>query len=100
LVKNRGGAPLADVAVGVWSSEWDGRVAVSEVSGKYSLQLLGLPPGEFQVAVVRLDTCGQRDGQPTAAGCERLSSIVRVTMSTECQGPGAVQVILLDFVGP
>ncbi len=99
-VLHANGAPYPDVAVGVWSNAWQGRVSVSEGDGKYELPLSDVPTGTFTVAVVRLETCGQRDGQPTAVDCQRISNVVSVTTTDNCTGAGANQVTEVDFRGP
>ena len=101
LVKHANGAPYGGVAVGVWSNDWDGRVSVSEASGKFELSLSDLPPGTFNVAAVKLETCTLRDGLPTARDCQRVSNAVtNVTTSENCTGAGANQVTEIEFVGP
>jgi hypothetical protein len=99
-VVRAGGIAYPGVAVGVWSDAWDGRVSVSEESGKFDLALNDLPPGAFRVAVVRLDTCSQQDGQPTARRCQVLSNIVDATVTAHCQGEGANQVTEVRIEGP
>ena len=94
------GAPYGDVAVGVWSAEWDGAVTVSEPNGKYELRLNHVPPGAFQVAVVQFDTCGQRDGDATARDCKKLSNVVGMVTTESCTGDGASQVTEIEFSGP
>lgn len=94
------GAPYPGVAVGVWSDAWQGRVSVSEGDGKFELPLSDVPPGTFRVAVVRLETCGQRDGLPTAVDCQRRSNEVPVTTTEDCTGADANQVTEVDFRGP
>jgi hypothetical protein len=100
FVTHANGAPYPGVAVGVWSDAWQGRVSVSEDSGKYELSLSDVPVGTFRVAVVRLETCGQRDGLPTAVDCQRISDVIRVATTDNCTGAGANQVTLVDFKGP
>jgi hypothetical protein len=101
LVKHSSGDPYAGVAVGVWSDTWEGRVSVSEANGKYELPLTGIPPGMFKVAVVRLETCSQQDGRPTAKNCQIISNAVDNVLTTaHCQGDGANQVTEIDFAGP
>lgn len=94
------GAPYPGVAVGVWSDAWQGRVSVSEDSGKYELSLSDVPAGTFQIAVVRLETCSQRDGLPTAVDCQRVSAVIRVATTDNCTGTDANQVTEVDFRGP
>ena len=100
FVKHANGNAYAGVAVGVWSDIWEGRVSVSEADGKYDVSLGGVPPGKFKVAVVQLETCGQRDGLPTANACQRRSNVVEVTTTEQCSGAGASQVPMVDFTGP
>jgi hypothetical protein len=101
LVKHANGAPLPGIAVGVWSDAWEGRVSVSEPSGKYEVPLSGLPAGTYRAAVVKLETCGQRDGQATASNCQVISNLVDNLKVTEhCAGDGANQVTEVEFVGP
>jgi hypothetical protein len=85
------------VAVGVWSNLWAGRVGVSEADGKVEVTLSDLPPGHYKVAVVKLQTCGQRDGQPTAVDCQRLSNVVEVTVTEYCE---VNRVTDMEFWGP
>ena len=92
------GAPYPGVAIGVWSDAWQGRVGISEADGKYEVPLSDLPPGHFKVAVVKLETCTQRDGQPTAIDCQRLSNVVTgVTVTEHCE---VNRVTEIEFVGP
>jgi hypothetical protein len=100
LVKGANGQALGGVAVGVWAGAWEGRVSVSEPNGKFDLELTGIQPGTFQVVVVRLETCSQQDGRPTAKNCKFLSNIVNVSTTANCQGEGANQVTEVEFVGP
>jgi len=72
----------------------------SKEDGRYDLTLGGVPPGRFKVAVVRLETCGQRDGLPTARDCVARSNLVEVTTTEQCTGAGASQVPFVDFTGP
>jgi hypothetical protein len=100
-VKHANGSPYPGVAVGVWSDVWQGRVAVSEPSGKFELTLNDVPPGTFRVAAVKLQTCSLRDGLPTAVDCQRISNVIANVVTTEkCEGVGANQVTVIDFVGP
>ena len=94
------GAAYGGVAIGVWSAEWQGAVTTSEPNGKFEITLNHVPPGSFQVAVVKLETCGQRDGDPTARDCKQLSNVVDMVTTAHCQGDGAVQVTEMEFVGP
>lgn len=101
VVKHASGDPYPGVAVGVWTDIWGGRVALSEPSGKFSLTLSDVPPGTFNVAVVRLETCGQRDGLPTASDCRIISNVLaNVVVTEKCSGTGANQVTVLEFTGP
>ncbi len=101
LVKHADGSPYPDVAVGVWTDIWEGRVVLSEPSGKFSLTLADVPPGTFKVAAVRLETCGQRDGLPTASKCTIISNLLsNVVVTAKCAGTGANQVTVLEFTGP
>jgi hypothetical protein len=100
-IKHGNGSAFPGVFVGVWSDAWQGAVSgASEADGKYDVSLGGLPPGKFYVAVVRLETCSQRDGLPTASDCQRRSNVVTVTTTQQCTGAGAVQVPVVDFTGP
>jgi hypothetical protein len=97
-VLHASGDPYAGVAVGVWSDTWQGRVGISEADGKYEVPLSDLPPGHFQVAVVKLDTCVLQDGQPTAVNCKRLSNVVTgVTVTEFCD---VNRVTEIEFRGP
>lgn len=97
-VLHANGAPYPGIAVGVWSDSWQGRVGISEADGKYEISLSDLPPGHFQVAVVKLDTCPVQDGQPTAVNCKRLSSVVTgVTVTELCN---VNRVTEINFTGP
>jgi hypothetical protein len=101
MVKHANGSPYPGVAIGVWSDTWQGRVAISEPSGKFELPLGDLPPDTFMVAAVKLQTCKLRDGLPTAIDCQRISNIVDNVVTTEkCTGPGANQITTIEFSGP
>jgi hypothetical protein len=50
-----------------------------------------------KVAAVRLDTCAQQGGQATAVGCQRLSNVVKVTVTEDCE---VNRVSEVDFTGP
>jgi len=100
FVKHADGSAYPGVAVGVWSDAWEGRVTTSLPDGKYDLSLGGVPPGTFKVAVVRLETCGQREGAPTAMDCAVRSNIISVVTTEQCSGTGASQVPMVDFTGP
>lgn len=96
-VKHASGDPFADVAVGAWSDAWQGWVTTSEPNGKYEISLTNVPFGKYYVAVVRLETCGQRDGLPTAVDCRRLSNVVEITVTED---PNVNRVTEVDFIGP
>jgi hypothetical protein len=96
-VRHASGDPFAGVTVGVWSAEWQGRVYTSLADGKYDLLLTDVPFGKYQVAVVRLETCGERDGLPTAVDCQRRSNVVEVTVTEDCNVNRVTEV---DFTGP
>jgi hypothetical protein len=97
-VLHANGSPYAGVAVGVWSNVWQGRVGISEADGKFEINLSDLPPGHFQVAVVKLQTCGQLDGQTTAKDCQFLSNIITgVTVTEFCD---VNRVTEINFYGP
>ena len=57
---------------------------MSKADGKYDVLLSSVPFGEYQVAVVKFETCAQQSGLPTAIECQRLSNVVKVTGSEEC----------------
>jgi hypothetical protein len=84
------------VSVGVWSDTWSGRVGISGEDGKYDIPLNDLPPGQFKVAVVKLETCSLQN----AAGCVRVSNVIQVATTANCIGDGANQVTEVDFTGP
>jgi hypothetical protein len=96
-VKHGNGSPFPDVAVGVWSGTWVGAVSVSQSDGKFDVPLTNVPYGEYQVAVVKLDTCAQQDGRPTAIQCQRLSNVVKVTVTEDCNVNRVTEV---GFTGP
>lgn len=96
-IKHANGAGYPGVSVGAWGAEWGGRIGISEADGKYEIPLSDLPPGHYFVAVVRLETCGQRDGQPTAIDCQRLSNVLEVTVTEFCEVNRVTEV---DFNGP
>jgi hypothetical protein len=96
-VKHGSGDPFGGVAVGVWSAAWEGRVTTSQPDGKYEITLSDVPVGHYWVAVVRLDTCGQRDGQPTAKDCQRRSNEVEITVTEDCNVNRVTEV---EFTGP
>ena len=101
FVWHANGAPYPGVAVGVWSDAWTGRVSVTEADGKFELTLSDLPRGTFKVAAVKLETCGLRDGQPTASDCQVISNVVGNVVTTQhCEGAGANQVTEVEFRGP
>jgi hypothetical protein len=97
MVKHAGGSPYPGVAVGVWSPTWVGAVGISQADGKFDVPLTNVPPGEYSVAVVRLETCAQQDGQPTAIECQRLSNVLKVTKTEHCN---VNQVTEVSFQGP
>jgi hypothetical protein len=101
-VKHANDQPYAGVTVGVWSDTWEGAVSwPSDLSGKYTVDLGGnIPPGKFYVAVVEPTTCSTLDGRTTASSCKRRSNVVMVTTTANCTGSNAVQVPVVDFVGP
>jgi len=101
-VKHANGQPYAGVTVGVWSDTWEGAVSwPSDLSGKYTVDLGGnISPGKFYVAVVELTTCSTQEGRTTASGCQRRSNVINVTTTANCTGGNAVQVPVVDFVGP
>jgi hypothetical protein len=96
-VKHADGSPFPGIAVGVWSNLWVGSVTTAEADGKYELTLTGLPYGEYQVAVVKLDTCSQQDGAPIAVGCQLRSNVVKITVTEFCE---VNRVSEVDFIGP
>jgi len=100
FVKHANGSPYPGVAIGVWNDAWQGRVAVSEASGKFDLNLTDVAVGKFKVAAVRLETCGQADGQPTASNCKLISNVREVTTTEKCEGAGANQVTEVKVTGP
>jgi hypothetical protein len=100
FVTHGNGDPFPGVAVGVWSDAWQGQTTTSEASGKYELNLSNLPPGKFYVAIVRLETCGMRDGQPTAVDCQRRSLPIDFAITDICAGSGANKVTQVNFTGP
>ena len=73
---------------------------MSEDSGKYELPLSDVPAGTFTVAVVKLETCSQVDGQATAVDCQRISNEIPVATTDNCTGADANQVTEVDFRGP
>lgn len=77
-------APYPGVAVGVWSSTWAGAVGISKADGKFDILLSNMPFGEYQVAVVKLETCGEQNGLPTAIDCQLLSNTVKVSVTENC----------------
>jgi hypothetical protein len=96
-VKHANGDPFADVAVGVWSDVWEGAVTTTLADGKYDAPLTNVPFGKYHVAVVRLETCGQRDEQPTAVNCQRRSNVVDITVTEDCNVNRVTEV---EFIGP
>jgi hypothetical protein len=95
------GEPYAGAAIGVWSDAWAGNVSLSEANGKFDVSLTALPAGSFKVAVVKLETCSQQDGRPTASNCQILSNIIDNVITTDnCEGDGANQVTEVEFTGP
>jgi hypothetical protein len=97
FVRHANGDAYAGVAVGVWSDLWDGGVRVSEADGKYDIPLTNVPFGKYHVAVVKLETCSQRDGLPTAINCQRQSNVVDVTVTEDCNVNRVTEV---EFRGP
>jgi hypothetical protein len=96
-VKHANGSPYPGVAVGVWSPTWVGSVGISQADGKYDVPLTNVPPGEYTVAVVQLETCAQQDGVTTAIECRRLSNEIKVTKTEHCE---VNQVTEVEFRGP
>jgi hypothetical protein len=84
IVKHANGSPYPGVAVGVWSTTWAGAVGTSKADGRFDVLLSGMPFGGYQVAVVRLETCGQLNGLETAIQCQRLSNVKDVTVTENC----------------
>jgi len=72
-------------------------VGTSEADGKFDVDLTNVPHGEYRVAVVKLDTCAQQDGRPTAIDCQRLSNVERVTVTDDCK---VNRVTELAVIGP
>lgn len=97
MVEHANGAPYPGVAVGVWGNKWAGRVGISESSGKFEVPLSDVPPAHYFVAVVRLETCELRNGQPTAIDCQRLSNVLEVTKTEDCN---VNRVSEVEFTGP
>ncbi|MGD9316753.1 MAG: hypothetical protein PVG56_07970 [Anaerolineae bacterium] len=91
------GDPFPGVAVGVWGGTWDGEVRVSQADGKYDIPLTNVPYGRYQVAIVRVETCEQRDGLPTAVNCQRRSNVVDITVTEFCEVNRVTEV---EFRGP
>lgn len=101
VVKHANDDPYSGVAVGVWSDTWEGRVSLSEDSGKFEVPLGDIPPGAFRAAVVKLASCSQMGGRTTAKDCQFLSNVIRnITVSQQCEGSGANQVTEIEFSGP
>jgi hypothetical protein len=99
-VKHRDNSPYPGVSIGVWSDPWEGQVLQSEGSGKWDLQLGGLPRGKYYVAVVEASTCGWKPDGLAARDCRRLSNVLEVTTTEECSGPSANQVTEVLFTVP
>jgi hypothetical protein len=100
VVKHASGDPYADVAVGVWSDAWPGRVTRTEPSGKFSLSIRSVELGRFYVAVVQWETCGQQGDDRTAVDCHYLSNRVEITITEHCEGAGASNSAVVEFTGP
>jgi hypothetical protein len=83
-VKHGNGAPYPGVSVGVWSPLWVGAVGTSGADGKFDVPLTNVPFGDYQVAVIKLDTCAQQDGLPTAIQCQRLSNVTKISVTENC----------------
>ncbi len=99
-VRHGNGSGYAGVAVGIWSDAWWGIVTLSELDGKYAFNLMNLPPGKFKIAVVRYETCAAQGELRTANDCQRQSGIVEITLTENCTGDNATQVVWVDFTGP
>lgn len=102
-VKYASGAPYPGVTVGVWSSDWAGRVsAPAKADGKYEVLMNDVPAGEFQVAVVDADTCDRYSGGLAADSCDRLSKPIKFTLNEiwECENEGTVQWAEVLYTGP
>ncbi|MGC9334630.1 MAG: hypothetical protein ACP5JJ_10810 [Anaerolineae bacterium] len=56
-----------------------------------------MPFGSYEVAAVRLDTCVQQGDQVAAVGCQRLSNVVKVTVTEDCE---VNRVSEVEFSGP
>jgi len=84
IVKHANGSPFAGVSVGVWSPTWVGSVGISNADGKFDIPLTNVPFGEYQVAVVKQETCAQEYGLPTAIQCQRLSNVMKITVTENC----------------
>jgi hypothetical protein len=85
------------VTVAVWTGGWEGAVSnPADVGGNWDVFLnIGAVAGNWQVAVVRAETCQPKSGGGgySAVGCERLSNVVNVqTVASPCApGSGGVQ---------
>jgi hypothetical protein len=99
-VKHGDGSAYPGVAVGIWTDAWWGIVTLSEAEGKYAFNLMNLPPGTFRLAVVSYETCAVHDELRTADACQRQSGIVEITLTEDCTGAEATQVVWVDFTGP
>ncbi len=96
-VKHGNGAPYPGVAVAVWSNTWVGAVTTSQPDGKFELSLNNVPVGHYKVAVVKLDTCEKQGDLATGISCQRLSNVIEVTKTEDCN---VNRVTELDFTGP
>ncbi len=96
-VRHANGSPYGGVAVGVWSRTWDGAVAISQDDGKFEVTLNNVPPDHYFVAVVKIETCPQINGLYTARECRKLSNILEVTKTEDCNVNRVTEV---DIVGP
>jgi hypothetical protein len=102
-VKHASGAPFSGVTVGVWSDAWAGRLSgPSKEDGKYEVLMNDATAGEFQIAVVKVDTCDTYYGALTANGCDRLSAPIKFTLNEiwECENEGTVQWVEVLYTGP
>ena len=102
-VKHASGAPFSGVTVGVWSDAWAGRLSgPSKEDGKYEVLMNDVTASEFQIAVVKVDTCDTYYGALTANSCDRLSAPISFTLNEiwECEKEGTVQWVEVLYTGP
>lgn len=102
-IKTGSGAAVPGVTVAVWTDGWEGTVSnASNTAGQWDVSHWphGPKAGTWYVQVVKAETCNRTaDGNGyTAMGCDKLSNMITVVTTAHCEGAGAVQWPVVDFI--